>query len=103
MLDNQRKVWEDLAGEEPHTVLKKYRLESGLTQKDIGERMGLKCNGGCSTISDFESGKKKYVSFDFVRRYFTALYPKEQYVEKSHKSKNGYMKDRIMRLNGKGR
>ncbi len=97
MLDNQRKVWEDLAGEEPHAVLKKYRLELGLLQKDVGARMGLKCNGGCSTIADFERGRKKYVSFDFVRRYFTALYPKEI----SYEKKNGYMEQRIMEIGKK--
>lgn len=101
LTDEQRRIWEDLAGKEPHKVLKKYRLDIGLSQKDVGIRMGLKCNGGCSTIADFETGRKKYVSFDFVRRYFSALYPKEQDVTESHKSNNGYMKDKILRLNGK--
>ncbi len=103
LTDKQREIWEDLADGKPHQVLRKYRTELGLTQKDVGVRMGLNCNGGCSTVSDFESGKKDYVSFDFVMRYVKSLYPKEQTVDEMHKRNNSYMKDKIMRLNGKNK
>lgn len=95
----QRKIWEEMATDKPHIVLKKYRTEFGLAQKDVGERMGLKCNSGCSTVAEFEGGGKKYVSFNFVLRYVTALYPKET----NNNRKNGYMKRRISEINGKNR
>ncbi len=52
--------------------LKELRVQAGLTQTELAQRMGLKPGGGQQTVSRFELGKSGSPGFRFVLDYLRA-------------------------------
>ncbi len=56
--------------EKPWEEMKKIRLEKGLSQKELAQRMKITQ----STLSDYEAGRRKNPGVSFVKRFIGILF-----------------------------